>query len=55
MFDGVIDRNTPVTRMFPHPVSAQSIRINPTEWNGYPEYGWIALRFELLGCDGEHK
>ena len=49
VFDGVSDSNTPVTSMFPHPVSAESIRINPTEWSG-----WIALRFEVLGCDGKY-
>ena len=49
-FDGVSDENTPVTRMFPHPVFAESIRINPTAWNVE-----IALRFEVLGCDGKYK
>ena len=48
VFDGVSDRNTPVTRMFPRPVFAESIRINPKEWKE-----WIAVRFEVLGCDGE--
>ena len=36
--------------MFPHPVSATHIRINPTAW-----YGYIAVRFEVLGCDGKYK
>ena len=48
VFGGVSDRDTPVTRMFPRPVFAESIRINPTEW-----MDWIAVRFEVLGCAGE--
>ena len=41
--------------MFPRPVSAQSIRINPTAWY-YADYGgYIAVRFEVLGCDGKYK
>ena len=47
VFDGISDKNTPVKRMFPDPVSAESIRIHPTAW-----HGWIAVRFEVLECDG---
>ena len=36
--------------MFPHPVFAESLMIHPTEW-----YELIAVRFEVLGCDGKYK
>ncbi|XP_072030012.1 uncharacterized protein [Amphiura filiformis] len=48
IFDGNTDRNTHVTSMFPSPVEAKSIRIQPTAWSGH-----ICTRFELLGCQGD--
>ncbi|XP_072030010.1 uncharacterized protein [Amphiura filiformis] len=48
VFDGNTDRSTPITSMFPSPVEAKSVRIQPTAW-----YGHISMRFELLGCEGD--
>ena len=44
-FDGNTDGNTIVTSIFPRPVTANFVRINPYEWGSH-----IGLRFELLGC-----
>ncbi|XP_052814668.1 lactadherin-like [Mya arenaria] len=45
IFDGNTDRNTVVTSMLPSQVTALCVRINPVTW-----HGWIALRFDILGC-----
>ncbi|XP_071801027.1 lactadherin-like [Asterias amurensis] len=45
MFVGNVDRNGIVERRFFKPILAVKVRIVPLEWKGY-----IALRFELLGC-----
>ncbi|XP_033105774.1 uncharacterized protein LOC117108037 [Anneissia japonica] len=47
-FVGNTDRDTPVTNLFPTPISAQFLRVHPTAWNGH-----ISMRFELLGCNEE--
>ncbi|XP_072025092.1 uncharacterized protein [Amphiura filiformis] len=45
VFPGSLDRDTPVTNTFQGPITAQYIRVVPTEWHGN-----ISMRFELLGC-----
>ncbi|XP_072017679.1 uncharacterized protein [Amphiura filiformis] len=45
VFDGNIDRDTIVTNLFPSPVQATMIKIQPNEW-----YTVISMRFDLLGC-----
>ncbi|XP_072043446.1 lactadherin-like [Amphiura filiformis] len=45
-FNANSDRDTVVSITFPQPISARFLRIIPTEW-----HTWVALRFEVIGCD----
>ena len=45
IFDGNTNSYDIVESLFAEPVLAIKVRIVPLEWNGF-----IALRFELLGC-----
>ncbi|XP_057715901.1 LOW QUALITY PROTEIN: probable carboxypeptidase X1 [Corythoichthys intestinalis] len=47
IFEGNGDGETPVLALFPVPVVARYIRINPQTW--YPD-GDVCLRAEILGC-----
>ncbi|XP_072037527.1 lactadherin-like [Amphiura filiformis] len=46
VFTGNTDIDTPVTNMFPAPISVSKIRIHPGA-----VYRWIHMRIEILGCD----
>ena len=45
IFTGNTDRNTKITNIFPEPVTARCIRINPRTWKSY-----VNMRFDVLGC-----
>ncbi|KAM9786703.1 probable carboxypeptidase X1 [Syngnathus typhle] len=47
VFEGNMDAETPVLALFPVPMVARYIRINPQSW--YPD-GDVCLRAEILGC-----
>ncbi|CAH1775690.1 unnamed protein product [Owenia fusiformis] len=44
VFNGNKDRHTPVLNMF-QSVQARNIRISPKTW-----YGYVSLRFDVIGC-----
>ena len=50
IFRGNTDRNTKKTNIFPKPVTARCIRINPRTWKSY-----VSMRFDVLGCPLETK
>ncbi|XP_071956583.1 uncharacterized protein [Antedon mediterranea] len=45
LFDGNVDRNTPVTNLFYYSVVARFIRIIAVDWQTQ-----VCIRFELIGC-----
>ena len=49
VFAGNPDAITTVTRWFPYHIWAKKVRIHPTAWNNH-----IAMRFEILGCEGKY-